>query len=720
MFGTADLRRENFHQFLKTREVKAVGPVDRSTSRLAGLEHLFSTQTARQLSIHSIAANIENAQAFLISHHQRINNIYAPDTIYQYHRLPCVRSILNSGATIDRFHTLYHYDQDDSWSNEDELVNAELQRLKSLETEAYTIWEHHDPKLLNKIKSHKIELKPYTEENPAKNESTELSNNDFCSLVKVSPAHKFDDSLKLKFIASSEIDGIIDSRCYKNNLSSVITSHSGEKMLVVGELSQLYFYSFDPLTLMPHKSPLFCINIEPPITTPEQFRGLTWEFNPHTINFIKTISDWHGGELVIVCGDDGQIIMWNSDKMFKHRSLPNFKVFKNLEAKPDLRINVSASAWGVDLTSCNDSKDQSHDIAVVTYNSRKVELFYYSALEEEFVTLCTDLLPHNVPEASFLSYSETEGKHEAVVSLVSISNDIMTYLFSWVMDSKSGRPDVISIKMDIILNYRLEYENWTTKPIDAKYFRKVYSLEELNGDFSNEQSVTEARVLRESIALGSKECNKFTSSLGIAASWQSLCPPVVKFGNQSQVEEKEVSARKRDSQYNSIAQAYKRYETLTSTSMEKSLALKFLAISSRCEISLYRADTLLCCASASDVFAKTPDLPDEAYFSNRILLSLVIPELSCLVAATQLGLVVIMRLCQYRGIYSMRQEHIFPHFSAYISADGLGRPLIGLAANRMSVLGEKSRYYLYLVYSKGHVLTYQLLDSWNNWELLSI
>lgn len=721
MIETTDPWQEKFEQYLKLRGVKKKRSLDRLTSRLAGLEQLFSIETTRQLSLHSIATNIENSQAFLISHHQRMNNIYAPDTIYQYHRLPGLRSILESGLKNDRLHTLYHFDLDSDSSDDEE--NMEQKELESLANESYTSWEHHGPNLLKEIKSHKSNLTFNPVENvPTEEASLQSLETQFCSLVKPSPAEKFKDSLKLDFIASSELDGIVDSRFYKNNLSTIITSSLGEKILVVGELSQLYFYLFDPLSHVPQKSPSLCINIEPPVTTPEQFRGLTWEFNPHTVNFMKTTSGWSNHEILVVCGDDGQILMWESDSIIYHMSSSGMKTLNYSKAKPDFKLSVPASAWGVDLASLKDSKDHVHKIAFVSYNSRKVELFYFDTQNEEFVSLCTDLVPHNVPEASFLCYLETEGKHEAIVSLVSISSDILTYSFSWIMDHISGRPDVISIKMNIILNFRLEYENWTSKPIEATYFRKVHSLEELTGDFSSKLAVTEAKVLRESMALDSvKPDIKFSSSLGIAAAWQVFCPSVVKLNDRSPEEEKqEVVVRKRDSQYNSIAQAYKKYKTSTFSPVEKALALKFLAISSRCEIALYRANTLLCCANTSDVFTTTPKLPEEAHFSNRILISLVIPELSCFIAATQLGSVAIMRLCQYRGVYSMRQEHIFPHFSAYTNIEGLGRPLIGLAAKKMSTSDVNSRFYLYLLYSNGHVITYQLLDNWSELETLSI
>lgn len=720
MTEISDSWQEKFHQFLKKRKVKITDTVDRCTSRLAGIDHLFSPQATRHSPIHSIATNIENAQAFLIAQHQRNNNIYAPDTICQYHRLPNIRSILKSGSLNDCLQTLYHYDLYDDSGDEDEI--AELKRLESEEAEAYTLWEHHDPELLKDVKSHKLKLKPGSMHKVlTENIVNETSAFDFCSLVMSPPANKFNDSLKLEYVTSSRLYGIVESRFYKNNLSSVVTNILGEKMLVIGELSQLKFYLFKSLNQAPCKSPSFGIDIEPPFTTAEQLRGLTWELNPHTINFIKTIQDWHGGELLVVCGDDGQVLMWRSDDLFQYRTTSGYKTFDCSMVKPFFKLSVTASAWGVDLTSCKDSNDKIHDIAIISYNDRKIETFYYKNQAEGFVTICTDLLPHNIPEVSFLCYSETEGKHEAAVSLVSISNDILTYVFSWTMDDANDFPDVISIKMNIVLNFRLEYENWTTKPIEAKYFKKVNSLQELNGDFSVEQSVTEARVLRESHILDSKRpCYKLTSSLGIAANWQSFCPPVARLETLPQNEEEEVTIRKRDSQYNSIAQAYKKYRSSTSTPLERALALKFILVSSRQDIALHRADSLLCCARTSEVFAKVPNIPDEAYFCNRILISIIIPELSCLVAATQLGLITIMRLCQYRGIYSMRQEHIFPNFELYTSYERQARPLLGLAAKKMSILGGTSRYYLYLIYTHGVVLTYRLLDNWKTLENLSI
>lgn len=812
----SDLRASRFTLFLELRDAMVLGQIQPTTATIAGQDLLFSPESCDLLTARSLGSNIENAQSFLMAHHQRINLIYPPECLHQYHRLP-----LRTGSNDVPTTTLWQFTQctEEAREGREARIDEVLKNIKNLDnmvnmetmeqdsTQQYKVWEHNsslqsqnfedknlehriledksseeksldekssedksledqsledqsledksledkslqdqrlqdqslqepgvlDPGLQessllgpslqqpslqdhknNELTDKTYEITDYLQTKGQKFEIAKLSNDNPESLVENRPNKRFRDPLLLNFIGTSMLEDMEDARYFKNNLAAVVTSSYGNKLFVVAVLTYLNFYPFDPLTNCPEDSPILLIDMTPLVTSIEQRQNLTWRDNPHTINSIKTCPNWFGKEVLISCGDDGNIYMWNSDALIFSAYESNNLQETNTGFEPLHIIVVPASAWSADICSYNDSKGNTHNVVVATYNSRKVELLYYK--DSGFISICSDLLPHNVPEVSFLSCTEHDGNHEAVISMASISNDLMTYSITWKMDLENNL-NFKSINIRALLCYRLDQELWTAKPIDSKYFLKVGSLEEVNGDFT-QCPMEKARIMFESKILSSEiPDQRFSSSLGIAAGLQTFDVPVVSFDPPT-MEDDLALQRRIDHYFNSVAQAYIDFQTESILKQkqeplsqkllrQKTLSQKFLAVSSHNTLALYRADTLICCARTREVFTKTPTPPPDAMYSNRIQITLLIPELSCFIAVTQLGVVSILRFCQHRGVFGMRQEHIFPHLS-WVENETEKRTIIGISSKSLSVTAEEPRYMLYVVFSDGKVLNYIL------------
>ncbi|ODQ80451.1 hypothetical protein BABINDRAFT_23230, partial [Babjeviella inositovora NRRL Y-12698] len=90
--------------------------------------------------------------------------------------------------------------------------------------------------------------------------------------------------------------------------------------------------------------------------------------------------------------------------------------------------------------------------------------------------------------------------------------------------------------------------------------------------------------------------------------------------------------------------------------------------------------------------------------TNRISLVEIVPELSCVVIATQTGLVSIFRLTDFRGIKGMRPEHLFPNTEKLCKRENGYRSIVGLTVKKINHL----RFVLYVTYTDYFVLAYEL------------
>lgn len=709
-----EIRQDKFADYLTSIGLRRTHRTPRISNVFPALDLFFTEGDRHFYSIEDLQDEIEQTQDHLLSHHIECNYFYTPRDLSLYHRLSIIESqhVGRSCGQSQPPEQLYSYEQIPDFE-----ISASLPYLSEMfrvHSDAHLLWEHHDAATLAELKEAECKLDESFRPAMHNEHPPTPSDADPCSLTQVAPASRFKDSIDLQFVGSSDILKLQLSRPYANNLSAVITSKSGEQMLVVAVLATLYFHPFDPLTHQPENSPVLQIVASQEITTFEEDYELAWPYQRHTWNHIKTHTEWLDHEILVACGDSGRVKIWDSDTLFQaaQRKLVNSRL-KEMLLKPQLELKAFASAWGVDFAKCVDSSGKVHRISVVSYNSRQVGLFYYNEDQMSFSLICTDLLPNNVPDVSFLSYVEKHGEHIAVVSMACVSKDLINYAFQWRLDS----PNVVnvkSIKIQPLATVRGQYGCWTTRPIDVNYFKKVQSYKELTGETINE-GLWCSNILRGLRALRLQVPDpKWSSSLGVTARWQELLIRVTNLEGESPNDaDQDSEARTQmnlDLKLNRCRHSHDVDLSKDPTETDKILALKILAVSTWCDVALFRADTLLCCAKTKEVFSKKPYLTLVTSSNNRIQLSTLVPELSSMIVATQLGMVAIFRLCQYQGVYAMRQEHIFPNLDFFGQNNDRERVLVGISVKKLSAHGAYPRFFLYVTYLEGTVLTYCLQD----------
>lgn len=702
---------QKFDKLIELRGIKRLGLKENHIAVLDGND-ISLPPSIDMLSLNLVATNIEKMIGLLQMKHQRLNMIYTTEGLHQYHR-----TALSNQPNLDRTDANCLWSFDFQCDRFVEHFNSRRPELEAIETDAFCNWEHHDPQTLIELiekrneGSNKASIDAIRDIPEIECPVYEVSSEDICSLVSEPPASRFKDALSIDFIGSCHLIGLDDSMVYKNNLSAVIHKESGEPLLVLATFTTLLFYEFNPSTHKPMElPPIFQVDLETSRIENFQLVAQNWQQSPHIINFIKVHHDWLEGEVLAVCCDDGMVYIFLSKSLLKLAISTSDRKFDLAQSRPFYKLLVRKSVWAVDFASVRDSKGISHYILATGSNARMVELYYFNACENKFQYICSDLLFHNVPEVSFVSYSEFDGKHKAIISCVSISSDVVTICFTWRMDKLGDSVDIQSIQVDSLSNSRVYREAWTTKAIDGKFFKKVHSFEELIGNYDKLMTPKESQVLMESSVISTNVPNpKFSSSLGMAVALQALIVPTVHLRKHEGIEPARVSMMFRDLSYNSLEKELTMQKAQVMVH-SNSMALKFIVASSDSHLYLYRADSLTCCAKTEEIFTEVPYPPDRALASNRILITAIIPELSCVIAATQLGLLSIMRLCQYRGVYGMRQEHLFPHFSHIQDTKGVGRTLVGLAIKKLSTAAVSPRYFIYVTYIDGRVLCYRLRD----------
>lgn len=650
-------------------------------------------------------STIDAFQTSLIDQHQESISAYPPNSLQRYHR---------SYRDRNRSYIQWVFAQTKLWAHT--IVDAEPERVDIYprifeHLSELGDWEQKDDALNEKLTLEAASLKYSDSEVLCA--SKLFGNGTPCKLTQNSPADKFHDSIELDFIGRLVLEGMEESCLYKNNLSTIVTSASGAKMLVIGNFCSLKLFQFDPLTFLPSKEPVLKLNLEPRVTTRDDFLGLTWPNTPHTLNYLKTYPDWFGDEILAVCADNGKVFVWRSEVLFEHvqkkHHVPKTSMY-NL--KPSFRLEVPGSAWGVDFAKSAATDGTSTYVAAVSFNKRSVQLFSYNESRDKFNLISSELFPHNVPEISILEYTVEDGLHKAICCMACISKEVRIHEFTWKLKACSLENTICytSVTSEPLFAGRQEFDVWTAKPIEKKYFRKVLSFAALNGDFHRDEDLFSGIILQESVLLQNYTLNpKDKSSYGLAAEWQCMKASTVKYPQCYEPSE-EIEDMLLDWQYNSLAQAYEQEFLGIKSSTQTMLANIIVAVTSECNLALYQANTLRRCAYTDEIFKLVPVMSDDHSYCNRILISLVIPELSCFIAATQLGLVTIMRLCQYRGVFAMRQEHIFPNFELIIDLSSTGVPLCGMTARKISAIETAPLYILHLTYLNGMVLTYRLLD----------
>lgn len=445
--------------------------------------------------------------------------------------------------------------------------------------------------------------------------------------------------------------------------------------------------------------------------------------------------------------------------------------FYGFKINPLFKLKMTASAWGIDFLSYKDRGGQEHNLIVASDNSQSITLFYYHPQDERFYSICSHQLLHNIPDVSFVDRKEDETNlHTIEVACSSISGELVVFAFCFRIDSgplakadyehfsnqpvhsvePSGEDAALEAERfqrvqfkppQVVSRTMLGEDVWTCKVVGSQYFLPVQSLRAMTGDpWINETNELE-NIVNESTILDLLYDPVQSSHLGGSTAWQFFETPVVSFSKNEMGSNIFESAKLTsiDDDYRRIHKGvirdYKRAQRtgrlgvslgpislngygLGPVSLNGNSyrlqgppePLKFLAVTTAKRVGLFRADTLFCPAATKRVFDLKIPFNDDSKYSNRMSLSVMVPELLCFIVASQQGLVSIMRLCQHRGVYGMRQEHVFPN--APNMALGLQgyRTIAGLTVRNLDrhAAAIRPKFGVYITYTDGVVVGYQL------------
>ncbi|CAI5760483.1 unnamed protein product [Candida verbasci] len=518
-------------------------------------------------------------------------------------------------------------------------------------------------------------------------------------LITSQPASQFNDSLKLKHLGITHLYGFEDSRKYKNNLSTIISNY-----LIVAINSELLLFEFDMLNHLPKEKLLFRFETKPVFTTSTDRLISTFPYFPHTINYVKS-GVFLGKEVLCACTDNGSLLIWYTEDISQH--VNDKKEIVKID--PQFKIKLEASLWGLDF------KD---NVIVVSDNSQSITLLVYHELDERFYHEKSHQILHNIPDVSIVEYN----KFEVSVACVSISGEIVIFNFKFkifqgalnkedyeyfkneslyytdsTMEHLENRNNIqpeelLELKSrkfkrinfdtpEIISRCVLNDDCWTVESIDKNWFLEVGSLATVFGDDTINEQEEMSKIQQES------------KILGFPSIWQFHECKTVSFENNNSV--KLVSV---DDEYRRIHK-----------DMRLNKLKKILMISTASKIAIFNYPSLYCNSNTNKVFNLNIPCSEESRFANRMSISLIIPKLSCFISCSQQGLITIMRLCTYKGIYGMRQEYIFPNALRLALGYHGHRTIIGLSIKDRTI--TDARYLLYIIYNDGLVLTYELSSS---------
>ncbi|ABN67500.2 predicted protein [Scheffersomyces stipitis CBS 6054] len=577
---------------------------------------------------------------------------------------------------------------------------------------------------------------------------TTIENTDPSRILRKPLAEMYKDGLRLKHIGIRKLHALENIRRFKNNISTIINDSDGRDYLVLASNSELIIFDFDDVVALPNKKSVLRFDTRPPFTSTTDRLISTWPYFPHTVNFIRTFNNFCGRQVLGACIDDGSLMLWYTDTIIKY--IKSMKIrekvgrqddadslyrdtnrFHGLRVNPDFKFKLEASVWGLDFLNYNDTFGNSHNLIVASDNSQSVTLFYYHQQDSRFYHVKSHQILHNIPEVSFVSHEvSNEGCHLVKVSCACISGELLIFQFEFriksgpldqdeyeyfkketiyyidsTMEIHNRDPNLensdeiklkkfkrISFLLPRVLTRTVFGEDcWTTKPISSTYFNEVDSLAVAIGDpFLREEKIVKS-IMNESAALD-------LDHLGFGANWQFFQSRVVSISSETTADlYKAGRITGIDDEYRRI---HKGIQDLESEN--------FLVVSTTKKLALFRADTLFCTCATKRVFDLAIPFNEEVKFSNRMSITCVIPKLSCIIAVSQLGLATIMRLCCSRGVYAMRQEHIFPNALGLALGYNGYRTISGLAVREKSILPRVTRYFVYLSYTDGIVVAYDL------------
>lgn len=585
----------------------------------------------------------------------------------------------------------------------------------------------------------------------------------FASIAANSRSKSFQDGIELKFVDKTKLLHVGSIRRFKNNLTCVIKS-SNNSYLVVADNSELSFFELGHIDGMPSRRAKLRFGTQPIFTSATDRLVSTWPRYPHSINFLKVFDDFCGQQILVACSDDGRLMIWYCDKILEYIAkarigdieiddndeLYHSNRFNSTKVHPDFKIKMESSTWGVDFTLTVDQYGACHNVFVASDNSQSATFLYFHIMDNQFYHIKSHQILHNIPDVSFVSYQIIDGCHNAKVSCASISQELIIFQFKFrlVMGPLSAHqqrstqythyvdPHMeafeaeengeeyfdlnshfqrLSSQEPVVLARTLLGEwCWTTKHISSKYFQTVSSLSAVFGNSALDETNELQRISAESKILSLAFDPMKSSNPGYGSYFQFYECLTKLFSGKSDTSPRFSTI---DDEYRRLRKGIFKIDCTMEMNIDTNCAdyrPDFLTVSTATRVGLFQADTLFCNSGTQRVFDMRIPSNSETEHCDRISISQLIPDLLCLIVVTQLGLISIFRLCEYKGIYGMRQEHVFPNAATIaLSEDGF-RTIVGITLQDKS-LSSFYRYLLYVVYSDGLVLVYRLLLELDEW-----
>ncbi|CCG24421.1 Crt10 protein [Candida orthopsilosis Co 90-125] len=597
-------------------------------------------------------------------------------------------------------------------------------------------------------------------------------------LLQQAPAEKFYNGLNLTAQGSIALNSVKDSMKYKNNLTCTF-SHDGDYLVIAVE-SRLHIYDFDPMTNLPNRTPRLIFDTKPSFSSTTDRVVSTWPYFPHGINYIRNCQ-FLGKTVVCACIDDGRLLIWFVERfveqMNQFESPIEQESFRNLTISPDFKVRLSASLWGLDIK---------ENIIIASDNSQCVVLLFYHEHDGRFYHVKTHQILHNIPSVSIIKHTR-KTVHVACASISGelvifefklrlvagplnksdlefFQHRTIYYTDPMIESLEYGNGDDDGYRrwhqdlyndVDLISNgknvfKRIEFytptilsrcvlneDCWTIQPFHSNWFLPVGSLQSVFGDSEIDEEKEHARIIAESDVLKWKQDRKSQkqvldenendgdfdnqTSLGVAAKYQFYKSNSIDFEGADDPVIRIPSSAK----MTNVNDEYKRiHKDIVLREKVKNVTDDFMIVTTSKKIALFKYPTLYCPCATNPLFNLDLYRKADSCHSNRLSISVVIPELSCFIGVSQQGTVTIMRLCTSRGVYGMRQEHVFPNaFKMAPTDNGNYRSIVGLSVREKKSqvganngdcesVGEKdgSIYLLYILYDDGSLLGYTLRE----------
>lgn len=529
-------------------------------------------------------------------------------------------------------------------------------------------------------------------------------------------------------VGVTSVHGFDSMEPYKNNLC-VTVSHRDHRYMVVACFLQLILYEISPLTRLPQREPVYRFDTAPPATSSQERQGANWPEFPHTINYITTCDNFDTGNSTCDNCDKGDSTCDNFDK--SHSTCDNLNEDNSICAnfdkdsstcdnfekdcsvigicfdsgkvliyrvatltkaiatqprtvEPEYTLELSASVWGLLFAS-------QLNLVAASDNSGRVTLLHYRASSKEFTRIVSHRLPLNIPDVCITDVVPVLRNQYRVRLCCAL---IMGFLcvFEVTFDQESGT----FLKIEQVDTTAFGQHCWTARPMDARELHQCLSLAAVFGDLAIDNDTHTRRILHELSMLGQAANHTVSSYLGGACRWQFYeCASKDPRPGQALATIGKADWAERVRDYHKRSDKNSRNTLIVTGSLSAAL---------------FDRDTLHCYCKMPNVFDF--DFPERLTmtFSERISIAVVIPRLLSVLVASQRGKVLQFRVCTYRGIVGMRQEHVL---SEPINEDDDvvdDRTIIGLCACDVSFEMMYARYIVHVVYSNGTIVSHELSD----------